>query len=114
MSSKLDMVLLIIIQKYNFLEVNKKAHAYAVNAFHIIFRNVLLHTANKYSHNKNHSRTSPTDMTFTHFQPSMATPSTGAGLPSIYKREFVEGWNTTSTCVNQSMNLDPGYKDLRE
>ncbi len=33
---------------------------------------------------------------------------------SKYKREFVEAWNTTSTCVNQSMNLDPGYKALRE
>ncbi len=26
----------------------------------------------------------------------------------------VFSWNTTSTCVNQSMNLDPGYKALRE
>ncbi len=33
---------------------------------------------------------------------------------SKYKREFGEAWNTTSTCVNQSMNLDPGYKALRE
>ncbi len=32
---------------------------------------------------------------------------------SKYKREFVEAWNTTSTCVNQSMNLDPGYTALR-
>ncbi len=33
---------------------------------------------------------------------------------SKHKREFVEAWNTTPTCVNQSMNLDPGYKALRE
>ncbi len=37
----------------------------------------------------------------------------GNGM-SKYKREFVEAWNTASTCVNQSMNLDPGYKALRE
>ncbi len=37
----------------------------------------------------------------------------GKGM-SEYKREFVEAWNTTSTCANQSMNLDPGYKALRE
>ncbi len=35
----------------------------------------------------------------------------GKGTPK-YKREYLEAWNTTS--VNQSMNLDPGYKALRE
>ncbi len=33
---------------------------------------------------------------------------------SKYKREFVEAWNTTSACANQSMNLDPGLIALRE
>ncbi len=36
----------------------------------------------------------------------------GKGAPK-YKREFAEAWNTTSTCVNKSMDLDPGYKTAR-
>ncbi len=33
---------------------------------------------------------------------------------SKHKREFVEAWNTTSTYINECINLDAGYKTLRE
>ncbi len=31
---------------------------------------------------------------------------------SKYKGEFIEAWNTTSTCVNQSMQIEPRFKAL--
>ncbi len=29
-------------------------------------------------------------------------------------RDFIEAWNTTSTCVNHCVALDPGYRALRD
>ncbi len=31
-----------------------------------------------------------------------------------HKVDFIEAWNTTSTCVNQYVTLDPDYRALRD
>ncbi len=31
-----------------------------------------------------------------------------------HTRDFIEAWNATSTCVNQCVTLDPGYRALRD
>ncbi len=31
-----------------------------------------------------------------------------------HARDFIKAWNTTSTCVNQCVTLDPGYRAIRD